>query len=132
MLKQFLHRMIYGVSEMPEIADEKQRQFLCETELSMDEIHGAEADGTLQPWRTDPDGFQWYRRVNGADSLPIIHGLDADDDDEYQDPFLYEPTTSSADAVRNYHLRQVERKLRERHAAFPINEDFDSEGDDDE
>jgi hypothetical protein len=128
MFAKFL-KMIHGVSDPPSIAAEQQRQFICETELSMDEIQASAAAGTLEPWRVDRDFFQWYRRV---DRLPEIHAFDAGNDDGSDEIEMYEPSTSAVDAVRNFHLRQAERKLRERHNAFPMADAFDSEDSDDD
>ena len=71
-----------------------QREFFCETELSMDEIHAVESeDSTLQKWRVDADGFQWYRRVSkeqtalmAAESLRTLEPITEDvDDDVFSD-----------------------------------------------
>jgi hypothetical protein len=113
--------------------------YLPESAVPPGGIDGVAADGsTWQPWRVSAiDGETWYARTSGDDApaTPTIHGIAPGDelpDNDAGDVDPWQAATNPADAVRNYHLRQAERKLRARHEAFPLidGDSGDSDADD--
>ncbi len=50
-------------------------EYFCESDNSVREIKAGIADGSIQKWRIDADGRQWFRQVD----VNVIHGVPRDD-----------------------------------------------------
>jgi hypothetical protein len=81
MFKRILGKLVRGVPDMPEEAEESPvvGEYVPESELHS-VINAAAEDGqSYVPWRVDADGEQWYRKV------PTVHAMAADDEIEDED-----------------------------------------------
>jgi hypothetical protein len=52
-------------------------RFVCEDQLSAEQIHVGVQNKSLAPWRVDTDGKRWFRRVSIL-ALPVTTAADLD------------------------------------------------------